>query len=338
MIDFSKIFGNGKDKEKPSPPIHFAKEPPKEKPPYKEEAKKISKEEKTSGGIDTKLLYKESLMLVDKIFNSSQPILLEDVKKVKGVVEKIVDCIIRDGEQLLELTFNKLPQEYHFISLNMVNVCILSLYIGVALGFSRDKLIDLGTAALLHDLGMKKYRSIIDQPRRLTPQEYKEIESHPIVTAQMLSHLKELSSKILESISQEHERMDGSGYPKNLKKEELDEFAQIMAVVDVYEALTHSRPYRETYKPSEAVKIMLEMKEKFSYPVMNAFLEKIGIYPKGSYVELNTKEIAQIIRQNPKLPCYPVVKIIYNSKGEKLDEPKEVDLSTNPTVYIKKCL
>ncbi len=338
MIDFSKIFGNGKDKEKPSSPIHFAKEPPKEKLPSKKEAKKISEKEKMLGGIDVKLLYKESLVLADKIFSSSQPILPEDVKEVKEIVEKIVDCITREGERLVEITFNKLPQEYHFISLNMVNVCVLSLYIGIALGLSRDKLIDLGIAALLHDLGMKKYQSIIDQPRKLTPQEYKEIENHPIVTAQMLSHLKELSSKILESISQEHERMDGSGYPKNLKKEEIDEFAQIMAVVDVYEALTHSRPYREAYKPSEAIKIMLEMKERFSYTVMNVFLEKIGIYPKGSYVELNTREIAQIVRQNPKLPCYPVIKIIYNSKGEKLDEPKEVDLSTNPTVYIRKCL
>jgi HD-GYP domain-containing protein (c-di-GMP phosphodiesterase class II) len=366
MIKFSDIFEEGK-KKKPTPskrkeskekkkkkeptsPIEFSsfldkekiispkKPPPKEKPPSFIEFSLVEKEEKE---INVEEIYNRAILLAEKIFTVDLKLDTTYIKEVRKLIEELIDYIQGNDQKLLDYVFRRsLPKEVNFSVLNLVNVCILSLELGVGLGYSRSQLLKLGIAAFFHDIGMRRLQEIISQGRKLTISEKQKIQQHPLIASEILKSIQSsLDPSILEIIEQEHERIDGSGYPRGLKGEEISEYAQIIGLVDVYEALTHQRPYRGgSFSPSEAMKIIVENKHIFNPKIIKVFLEKIGMYPKGTFVELNTKEVAQVIKQNPKMPYCPVVRVVYDQDGKKTERPREIDLSKGTKVYIVKSL
>jgi len=191
---------------------------------------------------------------------------------------------------------------------------------------------------------MRRLQKMANQSRKLTISEKQKIQQHPLIASEILKSIQSsLDPSILEIIEQEHERINGSGYPRRLKGEEISEYAQIIGLVDVYEALTHQRPYRGGgFSPSAAMKVIVENKHIFNpkiiKKIIKVFLEKIGMYPKGTFVELNTKEAAQVIKQNPKMPYCPVVRVVYDQDGKKIEKSREIDLSKGAKVYIVKSL
>ena len=141
----------------------------------------------------------------------------------------------------------------------------------------------------------------------------------------------------MDIIEQSGEKLNGTG-PRGLKGDAISQAAQIIGLVDTYEALTHSRPYRQKYAPIDALKIILNDKDTFNPKLTKILLERIGIYPKGTFVELSTKETAQVLKQNIKMPSSPVVRIIYDTDGKKVDDGREINLAHESEVYIVKSL
>ena len=146
-----------------------------------------------------------------------------------------------------------------------------------------------------------------------------------------------MDEKVITVIEQGYERIDGSGYPKGLKGEQIDESAQVIGLVDVYEALTHPRPYRKKYSSLEALKIIVKS-NLFNPKLTKLFLERVGVYPRGFLVELNTKEVAQVIKQNPRMPSSPVVRVVVDLEGKKTQKTRVVDLADGTQVFITKSL
>ncbi len=311
-----------KEQEKPSHDIEFSSIEKKEiKPEFSLE--------------DVGDLYDRAAVLAEKIFNSDMDLTAPQLKQVCQLAEDLVGYVQNGNQELLEIIFKSLPEKANFVSLNLVNVCILSLEMGVGLGYSRSHLLNLGVAAFLHDIGMKGYLDLISQSRQLTPEEREQMQQHPLISSQTLRNIEDsLKSSILGSIEQEHERIDGSGYPRGLKSEEISEAAQIIGLVDAYEALTHERPHREKLTPLDAVKIALKDKNLFDSKLMKVFLERIGFYPRGSFVRLNTKETAEVVRGNSEIPLCPIVRVVYDSEGEKTEKGREIDLSKGTKIYI----
>ena len=366
MIKFSDLYGEGKEKEgAPSSkegkereetraPVEFPSfvkgkdDSRADKSSLKEQKKHPSPIDFTSvegkevkpeiSSEDVENLYSRAAALAEKIFNSDLDLTGSQLKEVRQIVEKLTDCVQSNSQRLLGLVFGSLPEKPNFVSLNLVNVCILSLEMGVALGYNRSHLLNLGVAAFLHDIGMKGYRDLINQPKEFTPGEREQVQQHPLVSAETLRHIEDslesLESSILGNVEQEHERIDGSGYPRGLKSEEIAEGAQIIGLVDVYEALTHERPHRKKLTSLDAVKIALKNKSLFKPRLMKVFLERIGFYPRGSFVKLNTKEVAEVIKGNSEMPLCPVVRVVYDSEGEKTDKGREIDLSEGTKIYI----
>ena len=150
----------------------------------------------------------------------------------------------------------------------------------------------------------------------------------------ILSSIKELPEAVIQAIKETHERMDGKGYPKGIKGGELSEYARIIAIADTYEAAIHSRVYRRS--PHEVIKEMLSSASgSFDGRVLKAFINLIGIYPAGSYVELNSAEIAKVISSNDNFPLRPVVHIIFDSNRKRLNEPRLINLAKQFNLYIK---
>jgi len=340
----SDIFKKSKDtRGRLNQGIRFSQvrqEPEEAEKPEKELATKAARSpdiSKTSvGQVDTvgNALYSEALSLARKIYK-------EQIEKsnlanaVYASVKKMIDSISAGDTGLLRAALADYPQPEDYIYFHAVNVCIISLYIGLGLAYEPARLNELGIAAFFHDIGLSKYLEIIKKPKRLKLQELSEVKQHPLIGTQMLSKISDsLDESIFEVILKEHERIDGSGYPNRLREDEIIEYAQIVGLSDVYEAMIHSRPYRAKHSPPEVIRSLLDKKFSFAYKLIKALIERVGIFPVGTFVMLNTKEIAQVLKGNTESPLRPKVQISFDAAGRRLNEPRQIDLADNPTIYI----
>ncbi|RJO62795.1 MAG: HD-GYP domain-containing protein [Dehalococcoidia bacterium] len=237
--------------------------------------------------------------------------LVEITKSVEVIVEEILSGKEVAGS-LAEICSCDIYTYAH-----SVDVCILSLMVGVKLGYPKPKLLRLGVGSLLHDIGKVKVPAeILNKPGELTPNEFAEIKKHPEYGRQMFVNIRNASSQSAAIILNHHERYDGSGYPRSLKGDKIDEMSAICGVADVYNAITTDRVYRKALPPHEAYEmIMASGGFMFNFKVVNAFLECVTPYPVGSMVRLSNG-LAGVVCKLNVAPFRPVVKTV---EGEEID-------------------
>lgn len=283
-------------------------------------------------------LYEDTLSLAREVLKENVDYESIDIERICVQVEKMLEYLSLNDQNLLKLAYIKGISDKDCFFRHSVNVCIYSIVMGLGLGYDKSRLALLGKLSLLHDVGMTKYMHLANQPRKLTVREYNELKNHPIKGAEILEKVKNLEKIAIYVAHQEHERIDGSGYPRGLTEESINGYALIVGMVDVYEALLHPRSYRKEFTPLEALQLLLTNKRQFKYSLIKTLIERIGVFPVGCFVELNTKEIGQVTRVNRLAPLRPVVEIISNPSGKELTETKNIDLVSCPTVCIRKTL
>ncbi|MBU2540533.1 MAG: HD domain-containing protein [Candidatus Omnitrophica bacterium] len=256
-----------------------------------------------------------------------------DLTTANDNLSALIDQLALGNEEFKTLTNS--PYEGEYLYAHMVNVSILSILIGVQAGFNKSRLLELSSGALLHDVGLIKFREIINAPRKLTKEEYEQIKQHTILGAEILKDCKGISKGILSIISGHHERLDGSGYPKRLKAQDIEDNAQIVALVNAYESLTHKRPFRDRILNSKAMRLMVEQKKTFRSDFLKLFIEAISIYPLNCWVRLSSDEIAKVVGINRAFLLKPKVEIFFDKKNKRLDSTKIIDLSKQPNIYVK---
>ncbi len=226
-----------------------------------------------------------------------------------------------------------------YLFCHAVNTAFISLELGKGFNYSQEKLAELFCAAFFHDIGLVNLRDIVNKRARLTPDEFIVVKEHPSKGIEILNKMGgEFSPGMAEVIAQEHERVDGSGYPKGARDNQISEFSLIVAVADVYEALTHARPYRNRLSPPKAMNEILNLKNQFSVRVIKIMLERVGIFPVGTWVKLNTKETGIVVKVNQGLPLRPAVQVMFAENGAKLLGPKVVDLASNLLISVEECM
>lgn len=287
----------------------------------------------------SKALYSKGVGLVKELLrNAAEKRLIElqaIIKESKELVGEVVNWLIL-GDKTLYTFFYEDYSPDDYLCNHMVNVMSMSIGAGLKLGYNKSQLDELGLAAFLHDIGMVEVEDIALQPRLLTEEEFNQIKKHPVYGVDLLSQLKALSQAIVYAVREVHERFKGQGYPEGLKDDQISEFARIIGTVDVYEALTHNRVYRKSYLPHEAIKEMLSSGNLlFDTRVLKVLVDQVGIYPIGSWVELNTNEIGKVININDKLPLRPVVNLLFDSARKRLEDPRVVDLAKQFNLSIK---
>lgn len=245
---------------------------------------------------------------------------------VKLVVSHMIDSIFRNRDALASLTQIKGYDDYTFV--HSINVCILCLTLGRHLDSPRQSLQEIGIGALLHDAGKTRIPlSILNKPGKLTPEERTEINKHPIYSQEILEKCKGIPPKSIELTLQHHERYNGQGYPSSLQGDEIAYFAQMAAIVDVYDAVTTDRVYKKAMLPHEGVKeIYRFVKTDFNPLLVERFIQCIGIYPVGTPVLLDTGEIGIVLGINPKKLLRPEVLLLYQNSTTRYPQPIPVDL------------
>jgi HD-GYP domain-containing protein (c-di-GMP phosphodiesterase class II) len=283
--------------------------------------------------------YAEALVWARKIYSLELKTSEEFKGKFLPFVENAVNLYGQADKNFLYQCLHDYEHIEDYIFCHAVNVAFLSLELGRGMNFQHQKQCELFCAAFMHDIGIIPYIEIISKRSALTADEFEKVKEHSVKGLEILNKLGgEFSPGLIEVITQEHERMDGSGYTKGLNDAQISEFAQVVALADVYESLTHTRPHRARFTPPRAVNEILNQKNMFSTRVLKLLLERIGIFPVGTWVRLNTKETGIVTRNNEGLPLRPVVQVLFAENGSKLLQPKTMDLATNLLISIEECL
>lgn len=170
--------------------------------------------------------------------------------------------------------------------------------------------------------------------RKLSKREYGKVKKHPTYGYKILKQAG-IDESIAQIVLQHHERIDGRGYPEKLRGRQINLESQIVGLADAYEALTHDRPYRGKFPSNEAMQTMLKLKDVgFDNHLIKALLASIAFYPIGSGVQLSNGESGRVIGINKKNPLSPVVEITLDARGNRLTQPRTVDLSQETSITV----
>lgn len=292
--------------------------------------------EKTIPTFET--VFKDSFVVMQAIFRKISEDKPFDINPVRDVADKLVDHV-KNNNHLCYCLINHTPAGYYLYN-QVVYATLFALLIGQLLEYSRPRMIDLAISGLLADIGMAKIPSIISEKNStLTEEEFRVIKKHPLFGYQILTKVLKLKYGLGLVALQHHENFDGTGYPQRIQKKEIDEFARVFTIADNFAAHILDRPWRKAMLPYEAMKNMISLNtNKYDLNFIRLFLNKIAMYPIGSWVELSDASKAVVINSNPNKPLRPSLMVIRNSNGVKLKDSTFINLSEEDKIYITKAI
>ncbi|MDU2065888.1 MAG: HD-GYP domain-containing protein [Sporomusaceae bacterium] len=263
----------------------------------------------------------ERVRVIFQQLRQKEPLPLQEIfSLVKGPISYMINAV---G------VINHLQQEYHLSDYtyhHSVNVAIITGLLGKWLELSKTELFDLIVSGLLHDVGKSQIPSeILDKPSQLTPEEMALVQQHAYFGYQIVRQEKALSANAVCGILQHHERMDGSGYPLHAKKDAIHLFGRIVAIADIYDAMTSNRSYREKVAPFTVIEALInDMYQKLDVEICTVFLNNVRDCFLGNIVVLNNGQQAEVIYLGQFMAARPVVR---TDKGEFIDLERRKDLS-----------
>ncbi|MCK8825682.1 HD-GYP domain-containing protein [Fuchsiella alkaliacetigena] len=258
-------------------------------------------------------------------------------KKVQNMVSDIIDEILLDENKIVHL--NDIRSYSDYIFHHSVNVAVLSLLIAMDFSYNREELRKLGLGALLHDVGMTFLDQELGEKDKLSREEHSSFKEHTVYGYQTIKEIPGVHIISAHVAYQHHEKLDGTGYPRGLKKEDIVEPAQLVAVANVYDALTSDGNALERLKPQQALKILTALGgHKLSFKYVEALTKHIAKYPVGSLVILNSGETALVLEVDKENLSSPVVKVLKDKAGNRLAGQELIDLRESEGLYIKELL
>jgi len=259
-----------------------------------------------------------------------------NIQKRVRVAGELVASVAAEPDILGRLYFySAFPEPFSdVIAAHSVNVAIYTLKFTRRLSYPLEEVIRLGTAAFLHDIGMRNVPSdIVTKRGALAESEYETMKRHAQVGHDLLQVTQEQYPLVPLVALQHHERIDGKGYPRGATA--FSREAELIGMVDFFEAVTHQRPQRGPVTPHEGMRMLLDLREAiFHEDLLKTFVHEFSVFPVFSVVRLNTGQIGQVIRTNLEWPLRPVVRVFFGQDGHLMSKPEEIDLSENNRVFI----
>lgn len=250
-----------------------------------------------------------------------------ELEVVETVVRDITESILRNPSALIGLLRIKDKDDYTF--LHSVSVCTLLVAFCRSAGMAPALIYQAGLGGLLHDTGKALVPdAVLNKPGPLTSAEYDIIKKHPQDGHEILSKIPGIGPIPLEITLHHHERSDGTGYPDRQPGASISPLSQMAAIVDVYDAITADRCYRQGMPAAEALRKMLEWsKFQFNPDLVQSFIRCIGIYPVGTLVRLESGRLAVVLAPHETNLLAPKVNAIFSTKSNTYIKPEVIDLS-----------
>ena len=262
--------------------------------------------------------------------------IMEDVKEgknlnivaVRGVVEPILDSIIRNSEAYMWLSMMQKKNSYTYS--HSVDNCALAIAFGRFMGLPKKDLRTLAVGLLMMDMGnVNVPEGILNKNGRLTEAEYRIVKKHVGHSVVILKKTKGMNEDIINIALTHHERFDGSGYPNALQGTQIPVYGRMAAIIDCYDAMTSDRPFSAAKSPYSALQNIYNWRgSAFQPELVEQFLQCMGVYPTGSLVEMTNGSVAIVLEQNLTQRMRPKVMLILDEDKQHLMEYKTVNLAT----------
>ncbi|WP_374393333.1 HD-GYP domain-containing protein [Aeromonas media] len=274
-------------------------------------------------------LYQEARELQGKFIRhlkAGEPI---DITPLAAVAEEMVDTMFTHGDAMLCLARIRAKDAY--LMEHSMNVAILLANFGRYLGLDRSVLKELTLGGLLHDVGkIMTPDEVLNKPGKLTDEEFGVMRQHVVHSYDILSNTAGITPTMLEVAANHHERLDGTGYPQRLKGDQLSLYTRMSGIVDVYDAVTADRVYKQGMQPTQAFRILLKgINQHFDAELVTKFIKCMGVYPVGTLVQLSNQRLAVVMQRNEQQPLKPMVKVIYHATLRHYLEVQWLDLARN---------
>lgn len=249
-----------------------------------------------------------------------------DMDAVAGAVDSMVDSVLDNPDAMMWIA--RLREEDIQVYHHGVRVALYLVALGRHLGFPRQELSYLGQTGMLADVGKTKIpRALLEKPGLLSAAEFGLVKEHVNLSLHILNSGPALPPQVLQGISQHHERIDGSGYPNQLKGDKISIYGKMAAIADSFAALITPRPYAKASAPQDALMNLYEWSgTSFHEPLVEQFVQAIGVFPVGSLVELSSGEVAVVIAHNRVRRLEPRVLVLSEPDKTPLEVPIERDL------------
>jgi HD-GYP domain-containing protein (c-di-GMP phosphodiesterase class II) len=259
------------------------------------------------------------------------------LRNVTDQIKKSIDFVKSHKKYILRLGEMD-SREKNYIVDHSTKTTVVSVAIGLSMKLPAHKLIELGTAALLHEIGMIRLPpQLYMSNKSLTPQEKKAMTAHTVLGFKILKQFSFPVSVCL-AVLECRERLDGKGYPRGLTDDKISLYARIIAVSGSYAALVSERPFRQAYESHQVILELLKDRGKaYDENVLRALIANISIFPIGSFVLLNNGSRGMVVETNPENPRSPIVKVLASSSGERYSEPVAVR-TDEPEYQIQRAL
>ncbi|MEK3911602.1 HD-GYP domain-containing protein [Paenibacillus sp. FSL H7-0331] len=251
-----------------------------------------------------------------------------NTRNINGSIDSLLDEIMKNKDVLVQLSDIRTKDNEMYV--HALNVSMMSALIGIQMEMPMNQLRELVIGAMLHDIG--KVELITDD----TSEDLK--KHHTWRGFELLKNKRELSLLIAHVAFQHHEKMNGSGLPREMQGDQIHLYARIVAVANTYDNLLFDLSLGRRMMPHEACEHMMVLAgEELDREIVIQFLRTISVYPTGTSVRLSSKETGVVVGQHRGLPGRPVVRVVKSESGTDL-EVVEVDLAKHTTVFIDSVL
>ena len=223
-----------------------------------------------------------------------------------NIASNLMNAINSTDAIAVDISALKTSDEYTFK--HSVDVATMSMVLAKQQGLSQKQIYEIGVAGLLHDIGKTKIPlDILNKPARLTDEEFAVMKQHPVFGYRMIKDRDEFSNEICMAVLQHHEKMNSKGYPVGFPSDKITQYARILTIADIYDALVTERPYKSAFSQRDAVEMIMSMTGELDLTAMKSFLESMILYPVDSIVELSNGEKAKVVKNNPHYILRPTV-------------------------------
>ena len=282
-------------------------------------------------------LYDEAKAAIEQVLDSVGRGEALSLGETRLIAERIHTSLLHDNV-LVNRSLE--PHAPYDLASHSTNVAVIAGKLALGMALPSEEIVRAIQAGLVHDIGMARLpQTLLANPGSFSEEEREELRTHPQLGAEALEPLGSRYEWLQQIVLQEHERRQGQGYPLGLKGGSIDPLARLVAVADVFEALSHPRTYRSPYTALEALEQVASMGgEWFDPGVVAALVNENSAFPLDSYVQLTTGEIAQVLATNPENLFRPQVQVLWDPDWTRIDPPRRFDLSETADVTVARML